>query len=238
MRVAAIADIHGNLPALEAVLADVRHAGADLLVVAGDTISGPWPVECFDLVERAGALVVRGNADREVCERRTRFGPLATWSADRLGEERLAVAATWPLARVLEGVDGLGRVLVCHATPRSDEPIYTCATPDGEVLDLLGDVGAEVAVVGHTHVQFDRMLSSGLRVVNPGSVGPYEGRRGAFWALLGPGVELQHTGYDVEGAVAAIRELGAPVKEEQLGLLLEPLQPDAAIAEFERLRGA
>jgi diadenosine tetraphosphatase ApaH/serine/threonine PP2A family protein phosphatase len=88
-------------------------------------------------------------------------------------------------------------------------------------------------------MQYDRRLSSGLRLVNPGSVGlPYEGRRGAFWALLGPDVEFRHTEYDVETTVGSIRALEAPVQERLLELLLDPLDSDTATAEFEKVRGA
>jgi putative phosphoesterase len=235
VRVAALSDIHGNLPALEAVLADVERERVDAIVIAGDTISGPWPAECFDLVTAAGALVVRGNADRLVLEGGE--GGLGKWSAERLGE-RLSRAADWPLTVELD-VDGLGRVLVCHSTPSDDEVIYTRVTPDDDVTGLLGDATADVVVVGHTHIQFDRTLSNGLRVVNPGSVGlPYEDRTGAYWALLGPGVEHRRSAYDVEATARAIRALGAPVTEELLGYLTSPLGAETATAEFEGLRGA
>ena len=238
MRVAVVSDIHGNLPALEAVLADVAREGVDSLVVAGDTISGPWPVEVFERLAREEARIVHGNADREVLERRDRLGPLAVWCADRMGDERLRIAATWPSTLEFE-VDGLGRVLVCHSTPSSDEVIYTRITPDAEVAALLEGATADVVVSGHTHIQFDRRLAGGLRVVNPGSVGmPYEGTRGAFWALLGPDVELRRTEYDVVSAVEEAEATGAPVQAEQLRYLVDPLDRDEATVEFERLRGS
>ena len=238
MRVAAISDIHGNLPALEAVLAQIEREDVDAIVVAGDTISGPWPVEVFDAVAPYGATIVRGNADREVLQRSTRYGELAVWCADRLGSDRLKVGSAWPLTQDLS-VDGLGRVLMCHSTPASDDPIYTTLTPEDELLALLGPVAANVVVSGHTHMQVDRTLSSGLRIVNPGSVGlPYEGKRGAFWALLGPDVEFRHTDYDVEAAAAAIRTTGAPVDERLLEYLLEPPDPVATAEYFESLRAA
>jgi putative phosphoesterase len=184
MRVAAISDIHGNLPALEAVLADIERETVDAIVVAGDSFSGPWPSEVVDRLGDVGALAVHGNADRlDVI--RTADSALADWNEAHLGGARLAVAAAWPLTMELD-INGLGNVLVCHATPYSDEPIYTRITPDDELVELLGPVDADVLVCGHTHMQYDRLLSSGLRVVNPGSVGmPYEGG-GGHWALLGP----------------------------------------------------
>ncbi len=238
MRAAAISDIHGNLPALEAVLADIEREGVDSILVAGDTISGPWAAEAFDRIEELGALVVRGNADREVIERSNRYGPLVPWSAERMGGNRLARAASWPLVIELD-VDGLGRVLVCHSTPESEDPIYTRITPEDELAGLFDGVEADVLVCGHTHMQYDRSLASGLRIVNPGSVGlPYEGERGAYWALLGPDVEHRRSEYDVEAATAAIEVTGAPVDDRLLESLLEPPDPVETTAYFESLRGA
>lgn len=236
MRVAALSDIHGNLPALEAVLAEVEREGVDEIVVGGDSVSGPWPVEVLERLEAVGARIVRGNADRLVLERDE--GHLGAWSADRLGPNRLATVARWPLTLELDVV-GLGRVLLCHSTPGSDDPIYTRITPEGEVLDLLGDVAADVVVCGHTHIQYDRRLSSGLRLVNPGSVGlPYEGRHGAFWAILGPDVEFRRTSYDVEETVSAMRALDAPIEEELIELLVVPRDPVETTEYFESVRGA
>lgn len=236
MRVAAISDIHGNLPALEAVLADIESEGIEEIVVVGDTVSGPWPAEVFDLLDARGATHVRGNADRLVLSGGE--GAIGDWSAQRLGDRRSAVGA-WPLTLELI-VEGLGNVLVCHATPTSDEPIYTRVTPDEEVARLFAAVDADVVVCGHTHIQYDRTLSNGLRIVNPGSVGmPYEGRRGAFWAVLGPDVEHRSTEYDVEAAAAAMRQRDAPNVEEQLiTFLLEPRDPSDVTAYFETLRAA
>ena len=236
MRVAAISDIHGNLPALEAVLVDIERAGVDEIVVVGDVVSGPWPAEVFDLTAELGALVVRGNGDRLALSGGE--GAIGDWSARRLENRREAVAA-WPLTLELN-VEGLGSVLVCHATPTSDELIYTRVTPDNELTQLLANVDADVVVCGHTHMQYDRTLASGLRIVNPGSVGmPYEGKRGAFWALLGSDVEFRCTEYDVEAAVSAIRGSGAPDVEEQLvRFLLAPPDPDATTEYFESLRAA
>jgi putative phosphoesterase len=238
VRVAAISDIHGNLPALEAVLAEVDGEGVDEIVVAGDTAHGPWAAEIVDLLLERGARCVRGNADREVVNRSDRFGPLAPWSADRLGERRLGVVASWPLTVELS-IDGLGDVLVCHSTPTSDDPIYTRITSDEDLVGIFDGVAADVVVCGHTHVQYDRTLSSGLRVVNAGSVGmPYEGARGAYWALLGPDVEFRRTTYDVEAAVAAIEVLGVPVDGRMLEQLVDPPDSEETTEYFESVRGA
>jgi putative phosphoesterase len=235
-RIAALSDIHGNLPALEAVLADVEREDVDAIVVVGDSVSGPFPREVFDALRGVDALIVRGNADR--LEEVRRFDEdQARWIEERLDEESLSTVAAWPLTAEL-AVEGIGRILVCHSTPSSDEPIYTRITPDAEVVRLFEAVDADMLLCGHTHMQYDRRLSNGLRIVNPGSVGmPYEGRSGAFWAILGPDVEHRRTEYDVEHAVATIRALGAP-KEDALELLVAPRSPEDVTAHFESLRGA
>jgi diadenosine tetraphosphatase ApaH/serine/threonine PP2A family protein phosphatase len=149
------------------------------------------------------------------------------------------VVASWPLTAELE-IGVLGRTLFCHAIPSADEPIFTRMTPARDVERMLGDTNASVVVVGHTHVQFDRRLANGVRVVNAGSVGmPYEGRRGAYWALLGPTVELRRTDYDVDAAVASIRAArGAADDDTLVRYLLEPPDPGEATAFFEKQRGA
>ena len=103
---------------------------------------------------------------------------------------------------------------------------------------MLADIDADVVVCGHTHMQYDRTLAGGLRVVNPGSVGmPYEGQPGAFWALLGPNVDFRTTRYDARATVEAVRELSAPIGEELLTALVDPPSSDETTAYFESLRG-
>lgn len=239
VQAAALYDIHGNLPALSAVLAELERAGVDTVVCGGDVVGGPFPAEALDALARLPDVrYARGNGDREVLEGTDGYG--IDWEVERarLGPERLAAIRSWPLTVELE-VDGLGRALFCHAVPSSEDPIFTRITPEDDVLELVGATDADLLVVGHTHVQFDRLLSTGLRVVNAGSVGmPYEGRRGAFWALLGPDVELRCTEYDVDSAAALVRESGAQGADDHARRLLEP--PDAAEATsfFESARGA
>ncbi len=235
-RVAALYDVEGNLSALDAVLGEVASEGVDVVVCGGDLVVGPSPVAVFDrLADVRDVRYVRGNADRMVLHGTDEYG--TDWGAyrDRLGEARLAAVASWPLTVALE-IDGIGRALFCHATPTADDPIYTRSTPDDDLAALLGDVEAELLVVGHTHVQFDRRLPDGRRVVNAGSVGiPFERPPGAYWALLGPGVELRRTEYDVEAAVSAMQSAGGAT-EEYLAELLEPPDGDETTARFEAVR--
>jgi putative phosphoesterase len=239
VRVAALCDIHGNLPALEAVLEDVERERVDAIVCGGDVVGGPFSAEVLDrLTALPEVRFLHGNADRLVVHGVDEHGEDWALERERLGEERVRAIASWPTTVELE-IDRLGRTLFCHAIPSADEPIFTRITPDREVRELVGEIEAELMVCGHTHVQFDRRLPDGPRIVNAGSVGmPYEGRRGAFWALLGPDVELRHTSYDVDAAVAAIREAGGSSSEQLAGVLLEPPDPDAASAHFEGMRGA
>ena len=173
MRVAALYDVHGNLPALEAVLADPRCAEANVVVCGGDLVVGPYPAECLDALEAhaGGARFLVGNCDREAVETPEggELGAAARWSNERLGRDRTARVADWPLTVELD-VPGLGNVLFCHATPTSDRPILTRVTPETDVAQALGDVDADVVVCGHTHVQYDRTIGP-VRVVNAGSVG-------------------------------------------------------------------
>lgn len=238
MRVAALNDIEGNLPALEAVLAEAEDAGVDAVVCGGDVVTGPFPAEVFDrLASLAEVHFLRGNLERLVVDGVDEYG--RDWSADRLrlGDARLAAIASWPLTVELD-IEGVGRTLFCHAIPTDDEPIFTHVTSDDDVADLLGDLAADVVVCGHTHIQFDRRLANDLRVVNAGSVGrPFERPAGAYWALLGPGVDLRRTTYDVAAAVDSMRGAGADVDDELLDDLLEPPDRDETTARFESARG-
>jgi putative phosphoesterase len=230
VRVAALYDVHGNLPALEAVLAEVEREQVDRIVFGGDVVSGPWPAETLERVASLGdrALCVLGNADRA----------LEPWRRERLGDEGHAVVLGWPLVVTLD-IGGLGRVLFCHATPRSDEEIITRITPEERLRNVFTGLDADVVVHGHVHVRYDRKLRD-VRIVNPGSVGlPYEGRAGAYWALLGPDVEHRHTEYDVGEMVARARALGFRNLDDHVRpSLLEPIDPDEATRHFEQLADA
>jgi putative phosphoesterase len=234
MRVAALYDVHGNLPALEAVLADVEREAPDTIVCGGDLVAGPLPSECLALLRDRGATFIKGNADRYVLERRDEID---AWAYDRLTADEREEVAAWPATLAIE-VEGLGRVLFCHGSPRSDEEILTVATPDDVVAEATAGARAEVVVGGHTHQQFDRAVD-GVRLVNAGSVGlPYEGRAGAFWALLGPDVDLRGTEYDVHEGVARLQDAGLPGLIDYLvPSLLDPLPREEVVATHERNAG-
>jgi putative phosphoesterase len=240
MRVAALYDVHGNLPALEAALAEVDEAGVDLVLSGGDLLLGPQPAECLDRLRERGATFIRGNCDREVTGGTGWDDPLwgerVQWTARRLSEKRLEFVRSWPEVVSLE-VDGLDRVLFCHGSPRSDEEIITAITPPKRLDPMLDGVRERVVVCGHTHVQFDRKVGD-RRLINAGSVGlPYEGEAGiACWALLGPDVELRSVRYDVGLAVDALRATGYPDDDGAVrGFLLEPSTAEEATAHFEGL---
>jgi len=222
MRVAAIYDIHGNLPALEAVLHDIRAAAVDLIVVGGDVLPGPMPVEALGCLLDVDIpmQLIRGNGDRMVlASMRDPESPevpapvrdIIGWNAEQLRPEHERLIAAWPETLRVE-IPGLGPVLFCHATPRNDTEVFTRLTSEDRLLAVFQGLDPLV-VCGHTHMQFDRTIG-GARVVNAGSVGmPFE-EPGAYWLLLGPDVELRRTSYDLERAAERIRATSYPQAED------------------------
>jgi predicted phosphodiesterase len=198
VKVAALYDVHGNLPALKAVLSEVP-GDADAIVFGGDLVWGPWPSECLALAESLGerARLVRGNTESLVLDDTGEHA----WARARLDDDQLRRIAAWPKAVVLD-VDGLGATFFCHATPRDENESLVPESSAEDWEEALAGVPEHTVVSGHTHVQFDRHLG-GHRVVNPGSVGAPTIRPDAWWALLGPDVELRTTSYDTEGAIDA-----------------------------------
>jgi putative phosphoesterase len=223
MRVAAIYDIHGNLPALEAVLQDIRQAEVDQVVVGGDVLPGPMPRETITCLRDLDIPVqfIQGNGDREVLalmrgsETDTvpePFREIMRWTARQLDPEHEPLLAGWPKTLRLQ-IRGLGEVLFCHATPRNDTEILTRMTSEDRLLPVFERLDVSVVVCGHTHMQFDRMIGK-VRVVNAGSVGMPFGEPGAYWLLLGPDVQLRHTPYDLERAAERIRNTTYPQAED------------------------
>ncbi len=238
-RVAALYDVHGNLPALEAVLAERHVEAADVVLVGGDAVVGPFPREALDALGALGerALFIRGNTDRVLGDPDAEdpWAERNAWVRERLGSEGVATVTAWP-ETVTVDIAGLGATLFCHASPRSDEEIVTRATREERLSDILRGVRERVVVCGHTHVQFDRLVGP-FRVVNAGSVGmPYEGAPGAYWALLGPDVELWRTPYDVERAAERIRSSAFPRADEFAAeYVASPSTAEEATEQFERM---
>ena len=236
MRVAALADVHGNAPALAAVFEEVAQEGVDLVVFCGDLTWGPLPRETLALVRalETPARFVRGNSDRAVEED---AGDRGEWLRGLHSDAERELLRGFEEAVVVD-VDGLGPVRFCHGSPRSDEECVTERTPRARVHEFLAGVPERVVVTAHTHVSYDRALD-GVRLVNPGSVGmPYEDAPGAYWALLGPDVEHRRTEYDVERTAELYRASGDPRSELMVEMLLEPASREEAIAHAERLRFA
>ncbi len=242
MRVAALFDIHGNLPALEAVLADVQRAGVDQFVVGGDVLPGPMPRESLArlaVLDRP-ARFIHGNGELAILAQieAARTGtvtywgttsgaplpeslrPAYRWTADQVQADYETVLSSWPKTVRLD-IPMLGEVLFCHGTPRSETEIFTRQTPESILRPILDQSGAALIVCGHTHMQFDRMVGS-TRVVNAGSVGEPFGEASASWLLLGPGVELRRTRYDVRAAADAISSSDYPLAEDFARGLLHP----------------
>jgi putative phosphoesterase len=223
MRVAAIYDIHANLPALEAVLQDIRQAEVDLVVVGGDVLPGPMPRETIACLLNLEIPVqfIQGNGDREVLGLMRgveptgvpeQFRGVIRWTAHQLLPEHEQLLAGWP-ATLRVQIHGSVEVLFCHATPRNDTEILTRLTPEDRLLRVFEGVNAPVVVCGHTHMQFDRTIGK-IRVLNAGSVGMPFGEPGAYWLLLGPDVHLRHTPYDLAQAAERIRATKYPQAQE------------------------
>jgi predicted phosphodiesterase len=210
MRTAVLYDVHGNAAALEAVLAAARADRAEAYAIGGDlALFGPEPAACVESLQALpGALFVQGNTDRYLAEGRP-DAPVQ-WTLARLGEARTAWLAALPTRQRLAAHDAL----VVHATPRGDEEVLNEGTPEAEAAAMVAGVQERTLLVGHVHVQYRRTLGE-LTVINPGSVGlPFDGDRGAAWAMLdGDRIELRRTPYDVDAQITAVEGSDNPARE-------------------------
>ena len=215
MAVAVLSDIHGVLPALDAVLAEPDVQGCERIVLTGDIAAGPQPAQVLDRLTSLGERVVwvRGNCERELVDLardpgRTVPFAISRYAADQLSPEHVALLDSLPHPVTLD-VDGFGPVLFCHGTPRDDNEIVLVDTRLERWAEAFADVPEDVGTVvcGHTHMPFVRLVDRRL-VVNAGSVGMSYGSLGADWVLLDDGaVTVRSTRYDVEAARAAIRAM-------------------------------
>jgi predicted phosphodiesterase len=242
MPVACLYDIHGNLPALEAVLEEVRRSEADHIVVGGDVLPGPFPRECLDLLYELPMPVefILGNGDRETVTAMRDgvssavpgyFHDAMRWNAAQLTPHHADKIAQWPLTRRLH-VGGIGDVVFCHATPRNDNEIFTRQTSDATLLRMVEPLKAHAMVCGHTHMQHQRTVGT-TRIINAGSIGASFQGAGAYWLLLGPTVQLRRTYYDVHAAAGRVRATSYPQAEQFAATsILQPPSEEATLKLF------
>jgi putative phosphoesterase len=245
VRVAALFDIHGNLPALEAVLDDLKRVGVDEIVVGGDVFPGPMASEVLSRLTALSIPVhfIKGNGDRVVVTARAggdisevpaAYRDVIRWNAGTLTDDAAKRIGEWPRT-IRVDVAGLGEVLFCHATPRNDTEIFTRLTERDRLVAVFEGIRG-VVVCGHTHMQFDRTIGS-ARIVNAGSVGMPFGRPGAYWLLLGPGgAELRRKEYDLDAAARRVRNTKYPKAEEFADRnILRPPSEDEMLAAYSRV---
>ena len=241
--IAALYDIHGNWPALQAVLAEARRVGVERVVVGGDVLPGPMPAACLAALRELDIPVhcIMGNGDRAVIEQMAGRMPrslppeaqaVVRWSASQLDESHRLHIASWPATLTLRA--DVGHVFFCHATPNSDTEIFTALTPADAVALAFAAVSAPIAVCGHTHMQFDRRVGP-MRIVNAGSIGMPYGEPGAYWLLITDRIELQRTPYDLAAAAAHLRATSYPDVDRFIADdLVKPKSESEMITLFER----
>ena len=244
MRVAAIYDIHGNLPALEAVLQQVRQAEVGHVVIGGDVVPGPMLDETLTALLDLDVPVqfILGNGEVAVLEEKAgtdacnslpeQAREVVRWAAQELKPEYERLFAGWPKTLRMR-IPELGEVLFCHATPRNENEVFTRLTTEERLLPVFAELDVSMVVCGHTHMQFDRTVGR-IRVVNAGSVGMPFGERGAYWLLLGPDVQLRHTPYDLTRAAERIRATSYPQASEFIHDVLQPRSESETLALFSK----
>jgi putative phosphoesterase len=242
MTIAVLSDIHGNLPALRAVLADIELLEPDLVVCCGDIVSGPLPTRTLELLRELPVefVSVRGNADRGAVESYDgTAGPETheddVWTGSQLQRQHRDYLAGLPQTIRME-IDGLGDVLFCHGSPRRDDEIILETMSDERLHAVLDGADADVVICGNTHMQFDRRVG-GRRLVNAGSVGWPFGRPGAYWLVIDGDVEFRHTTYDADQAEEELRASGStwPRLDKFIAhVLRDPLSQEEATASFAR----
>jgi len=244
MRIAALYDIHGNLPALEAVLADVRAARVDCIVAGGDVVVGPMSREAIACLLDCGieTRFILGNCEVAVLDEIAgrvpavppAIRPRIRATADQIEGEFVGLIGGWPKTVRLT-IDEIGEALFCHGTPRDENEIFTERTAEAHLRPLFDPLEVPLVVCGHTHMPFDRRVGT-TRVVNAGSVGMPFGPPGADWLLLGPDVEPRRTFYDLQAAAARIRASGYPDAEDFASTSV--LQPPSAARMLELFAAA
>ena len=225
-------DIHGNLPALEAVIADAQSAGVDEFVFGGDyALAGAFPEECVKRIEGLSGAWIRGNTDRwledpsdtpddDLLRRQIEY------CRGELGGRRVELLFNLPPSVSLDGA------LVCHASPHDDMLTFMTEPTDAD-HELLANTEEAVVFFGHSHIQFQREAEGGRLLVNPGSVGlPFDGDRRAAYALWqgGRAVELRRVEYDSDGYAASVRDRMAEALGPGVETIVRRIQQAAFVA--------
>jgi predicted phosphodiesterase len=214
---ACLYDVHGNLPALEAVLADAEKQGATRYVLGGDyALFGAWPAETVErLRELENAMWIRGNGERWTADAAT--APDNPVVQGAIGAARAAlgpdlVCAMSELVALAEDRDAL----ICHGSPPSDVRSFLPEPADDEA-ELLAGVRHTRVIFGHTHLPFRRVSAvGGIELINPGPVGmPFDGDTRAAYALIRPDHTVEHrrVEYDIGATLAQLRSIGEPWTE-------------------------
>jgi predicted phosphodiesterase len=235
---ACLADTHGNVAALDAVLRSPEFAEADGVAFLGCTTTGPDPLGVLARCDEIEIPVfhLAGNGERALWQMAVAGRPTESevdeWLVQQHGPRGVAMVRAWPQSWSVS-VRGLGEVRLCHGSPRSDVELLTPGTPEDRIIAAMVDVPEQTLVHGHTHLQYDRLVA-GRRVVGAGSVGlPYhDGTFGARWALLGPDVRLITTPYDLAEARRSVLASGYP-GERYLRTLEHPPTPSEIIEDAE-----
>lgn len=222
MRLAVFSDVHGNLAALEAVLADISEQRADRLVCLGDlAYNGPWPGECVAAVRDAGALCVHGNTDRAVLRAAGRLDdgrPIAAedrltldWHVARLGTADLDFLASLRRNEQL-GADGI-RMLFVHASVKDVTRAIRAGDTTDTLIRLMDDAECDWIFLGHTHVPCLFQLD-GRRIINTGAVSrSLDGNGRPSYVIVDTrtgGVCFRRVDYDIDRTLSAARERGFP----------------------------
>ena len=242
MKIAAIYDIHGNLPALKAALKEIDKNGVDNIICGGDVVLGPMPCETLDYLLGFNIPVtfISGNCETQMLDimqgKESLLLPVAVydtmkWTARQLTKKHIEVISSWT-SMYVTGKNKLGKIMFCHATPRNNTEIFTKLTQEGTLIPVFENCGADIVICGHTHMQFDRSIGK-TRVVNAGSVGMPYGERGAYWILIDDDVKLMCTSYDFEGASSIIKATQYPNADEfSENFVLRPYTEEYALEVF------
>jgi len=222
-------DVHGNLAALDAVLADAERAGSRRYLLGGDyALFGSYPMETVERLRSLDAEWIRGNGERWTASPGEAPGDDVVQSAIAACREALGPVVD-ELAALPERAEGEG-VLYCHASPISDVRSFMPAPGDDED-ELLAGVDAPRVVFGHTHLPFRRRAGNGVELLNPGSVGmPFVVDPRAAYALVDEHGEVEHrrVEYDSAASAAALRERFSEPFAETVARRIEQGRVDVA----------